>query len=374
MIFMAPKEALCIVNPYEHGGGAEYQIRLLIEALADAGRYEIHYLTHFVDTRTRTRRYRVVRIGRGGVPRLGYMMDGAALYGALRAIAPRTIYQRVACAYTGICAEYARRHRRALLWHVAHDTDVAPQSLDPGRNFLRVRLERWAVNYGARRAGRVVVQTAHQAALLRANFAREADAVIPNFHPPATETLDKSGPFTVLWIANLKPWKRPEVFVRLAAACRAHGPVRFVMVGAPAGAGANRRWQESLMQQIGATANLEFVGERSHEEVNEMLARAHVFVNTSVHEGFPNTFIQAWLRDVVVVSLSVDPDDVLAKGAGIIAHSEAGLAAAVGQLIDEPDLRARYADRGRMHAAANHSLRNVAALVRLIDSCSDAHG
>jgi glycosyltransferase involved in cell wall biosynthesis len=369
---MATTPALCIVNPYEHGGGAEYQISLLIEALADAGRYDIHYLTHFVDTRTRTRRYQVVRIGRGGMPRLGYLMDGAALYAALRAIAPRAIYQRVACAYTGICAWYARRHGSALLWHVAHDTDVAPQSLDPGRNFLRIHLERWAVNYGARRAGKIIVQTAHQAALLRTNFARDADAVIPNFHPPATETLDKSGPFTVLWIANLKPWKRPDVFVRLAAAFRTRRDVRFVMVGAPAGTAANRRWQESLMQQIEGMENLEFVGERSHDEVNEMLARAQVFVNTSIHEGFPNTFIQAWLRDVVIVSLSVDPDDVLADGAGIIAHSEAGLATAVGKIIDDPDVRATYAARGRRHAAANHSLRNVAALVRFIDANSGA--
>ena len=29
----AEKRAICIVNPFEHGGGAEYQISLLIDAL-----------------------------------------------------------------------------------------------------------------------------------------------------------------------------------------------------------------------------------------------------------------------------------------------------------------------------------------------------
>ena len=33
---------LCIVNPYEHGGGAEYQISLLIDALVQAERYDIY--------------------------------------------------------------------------------------------------------------------------------------------------------------------------------------------------------------------------------------------------------------------------------------------------------------------------------------------
>ncbi len=43
------KPRLCIVTPFEHGGGAEYQIGLLIDALAADNRYEIHFLAHFAD-------------------------------------------------------------------------------------------------------------------------------------------------------------------------------------------------------------------------------------------------------------------------------------------------------------------------------------
>jgi glycosyltransferase involved in cell wall biosynthesis len=364
---MKPK--LCIVNPFEHGGGAEYQISLMIDALAAAGRYEIHYLAHFVEPPDRVRNYSLSRIGGGGpIPRLGYLMDAPSLYRRLAEIAPRVIYQRVACGYTGICAAYARRRAIPLLWHVAHDTDVSPRVLDPARNFLRVRLEKTAVGFGARRAAGIIVQTRHQAELLQRNFARTAAAVVPNFHPPAAEVIDKSGPLTVVWVANLKPWKRPEVFVRLAQALRHVENVRFVMVGAPAARSGNIRWQESLMHDIGATENLRFLGTRSLAEVNQLLARSHIFVNTSTHEGFPNTFIQAWLRDVVVVSLSVDPDGVLAqKKVGIAAQSEPALAAAVRGLIDDALRRAAYAQRGRDHALACHSLRNADALVALID-------
>ncbi len=356
------KPVLCIVNPFEHGGGAEYQISLLIDALSAAGTYEIHYLTHFLDQRDRSRGYQVSRIGAGGaIPRLGYLMEARSLYRTLAAIDPAVIYQRVACGYTGICAAYSRRRSVPMIWHVAHDTDVTPLILDRSRNFLRVRLEKWAVGYGARRATQIVVQTEHQAALLQRYYGRAPAAVIPNFHRPATETMDKSGPLTVVWIANLKPWKRPEVFVRLAASFRDRADVRFVMVGA-SGAKSRVRGIESL-------ANLHYLGERSHEEVNALLARAHIFVNTSLHEGFPNTFIQSWQRDVVVVSLSVDPDQVLERRrVGVAAHSEAGLIAAVRELIDSPELRAAYAARGREHAAAHHSLRNASDLVRLIDS------
>ena len=123
------------------------------------------------------------------------------------------------------------------------------------------------------------------------------------------------------------------------------------------------------MRSIAATPNLRYVGQKTHEEVNELLGRAHIFVNTSTHEGFPNTFIQAWLRDVAVVSLRVDPDDVLDRmQVGIAARSEDGLQAAVRRLLENPRECADYARRGMVHATVNHSLKNADELIRLIDS------
>jgi glycosyltransferase involved in cell wall biosynthesis len=359
---------ICIVNPFEHGGGAEYQISLLIDALSADGGYEVHYLTHFIDQRQRTRNYSVSVAGGGGpIPRLGYVMDARSLYRTLREIGPQVIYQRVACAYTGICALYSLRRGVPMIWHVAHDSDVAPRLLEPARNFVRRRLEKWAVSFGARNATGIVVQSRCQSELLRENYCRSADALIPNFHPPASESIDKSGPLTVIWIANLKPWKRPEVFVRLAAHFSTRTDLRFIMVGAPAAATGNHEWRKSLMCDIEGAHNLQYVGQKTHAEVNRLLARSHVFVNTSTHEGFPNTFIQAWMRGAAVVSLSVDPDNVLERErVGIAAHTEAGLETAVRRLIDEPELLAGYSKRGSQHAAAHHSMANTARLVQLI--------
>lgn len=364
---MAAKRRICIVNPYEHGGGAEYQISLLLGALASSGSYEVHYLAHFLDERQRVRDYRVWRIGSGGaIPRFGYLMEARSLYRTLCEIDPGVIYQRVACGYTGVCAGYARHRGATLVWHVSHDAELSSEPLDRARNVLRSRLERGSVEYGIRRADRIVVQTRHQAELLMENYGRKAAAVIPNFHPLPPEKIDKEGPLTVIWIANLKPWKQPEMFVRLANRLRGCAALRFVMVGAPAGGAANASWQRPLLEEIEASPNLTYVGPKSQEEVNALLAQAHIFVNTSLHEGFPNTFIQAWLREVAVVSLQVDPDDVLkAGGAGILARTEQGLADAVRDLCD-PGLRMAYARRGRDHALEHHSMRNAQQLIGLL--------
>jgi glycosyltransferase involved in cell wall biosynthesis len=295
-------------------------------------------------------------------------MDAVPLYRALREIQPDVIYQRIACGYTGIAAHYARRHGARFIWHVSSDTDVIPERVRGGSNFVRRYLEKRCIEYGIRHAHQIVAQTETQARLLERNYRRAADVIIPNFHPEPRESLDKTGPLSVVWVANLKPLKQPEVFVRLAAQLADLPGVRFKMIGAPPG---HRRleWSDALMRAISATPNIDYLGQVPQSEVNELLARAHVFVNTSRHEGFPNTFIQAWSREVPVVSLHIDPDGVLThEGVGIHARTEQGLVQAVRMLLTEPERRAEYATRAREYATLRHSMRNVCALSQLIDA------
>ena len=67
------------------------------------------------------------------------------------------------------------------------------------------------------------------------------------------------------------------------------------------------------MEQIKVDSNLQYLGEVSQDEVNRRLREGHILVNTSRYEGFSNTFVQAWMRRVPVVSLTVDPDNILVR-------------------------------------------------------------
>jgi glycosyltransferase involved in cell wall biosynthesis len=364
---------LCIVTPHHpsgSAGGAEFQIECLLGALIPSQRYDISYVARSVDPGFRPAGYRIVRIGtRSRQPRFGYGMDAVLLYRALRELRPEVIYQRVACGYSGICTYYARRNRVRMIWHVAHDTDVSRKTLDPGRNPIRPLIDAASIQYTIRNVTHIVTQTEVQRKLLEANHHRHADGVVPNFHPEPHETLDKSGPPTVLWIANFKRWKRPELFLELAIALSDLEDVRFVMVGAEAAGSGSHDWNADLMRRLRSQRNIQYLGAQPQSEINRLLARAHVFVNTSVSEGFPNTFIQAWMRSVAVVSVSVDPDGVLQREAiGFRADSTVGLAAAVRRLLVEPGLRAEYGERARRYALAHHSLRNASMLMQLIDT------
>jgi glycosyltransferase involved in cell wall biosynthesis len=363
----AKRRRLCIVSPSLHGGGAEYQIACLLDVIGPSGEYDIYYLAHYISPTVSSKYYRIVQIGKSGrTSRLGYMIDAMPLYRALRKIKPDVIYQRVAGGYTGICAYYARVHRIRLVWHVASDSDVSHDSSMYGRNPFRRLFEKRSIEYAVRRASCIVTQTRDQAEKLEVNYGRKSDATIPNFHPLPTEPLEKTGPTAVLWVANLKPAKRPEAFVRLAAALSDLAEVRFLMVGTAAES-ESTGWCGALMNLINATPNIEYLGARHQDEVNQLMARSHVFVNTSIQEGFPNTFIQAWMRQVPVVSLSINPDQVLDKeGVGIHAGSEQVLAEAVRMLVTHPVSLQDLAARAQAYAMRDHSMRNADLLVDLI--------
>jgi len=360
---------ICIVNPFQYGGGAEVQIDYLIDCLRKSDRWEIFYLTHHVEPSLANGRYHVVKVGNGDkVPRFGYTTDLVSLYRELRRIKPAVIYQRVAGPYTAACAFYARKHNVSLIWHVAHDTDVSKGSIGSGKNFVRHFLDKRLAEYGLHRASAIVVQKHEQARLLQQNYARSAALEVPNFHPEPLERIDKSGELTVLWVSNFKEWKQPEVFVRLASQLRDLSGVRFVMVGHLDASCGGRQWYDSLTRDMESALNLFYLGAKPLAEVNELLARAHVFVNTSKSEGFPNTFIQAWLRHVPVVSLHVDPDDVLERAKlGIHARSEANLISAVRILIEDASLRETLGRNAYDYSREVHSINNATRLIRLFE-------
>src|SRR5690606_7183877 len=55
----------------------------------------------------------------------------------------------------------------------------------------------------------------------------------------------------------------------------------------------------------------QYLGELSNNDVNNLLLSTDVLVNTSDYEGFSNTFIQAWLRKNIIISMNSNPDGIL---------------------------------------------------------------
>jgi glycosyltransferase involved in cell wall biosynthesis len=348
-------------------GGAEYQAKLLVDHLVESGSYDVFYLARFVDPEFSPSGYKILRVqGPEGLRRFGYFFDAFSLLGLLREIRPDVIYQRVACAYTGLAAYYAKRHGCRMVWHIASEKDVTPPTRFEHVLAPHKGVEAAFTAYGIRNASHIIAQTADQKRLLETYYRRRPAAIVRNFHPQPLDAPTKWATPTVLWIGNFKCIKRPDVFIGLAGELSTLDEVQMLMIGERS---ADSAWQAELDERISKITRLRHLGAMTQEDVNAHLARAHILVNTSDYEGFSNTFIQAWMRNVAVVSLNVNPDGVFdADRMGTCARGrQKSLADSVRRLIRNACARKVMIDRAREEAQKLYSTGNIEQIRSIID-------
>jgi len=267
-------------------GGAEYQVKLLLNELTNSSDVEVWYLARNVDSDYRPESYEIRKVGNSTGMR--YALDAPGILKALREIRPHSIYCRVGTAYLGVAAAYCKHNDCKLVWHVAGLDDVNKAAFSL-RKLGFPMLDKWLLEYGLRRANAIVVQSQEQADALQRNYHQQAAAIVRNFHPAPSEKVEKAEAITVVWIGNLKRVKQPHLFIDIADKLRGSG-AQFVMIGAnqlPASEYAE------LKQRIHSNPALKYVGALEQAQVNAYLCQSHVLVNTSISEGFPNTFIRA---------------------------------------------------------------------------------
>jgi glycosyltransferase involved in cell wall biosynthesis len=347
-------------------GGSEYQTYLLTDAAKKQG-CDVHYI--FISNDVKYNNY--VNAILHTIPpiqftkRFGafWWIYSSSIRRELEAIKPDVVYVRGGWSFAGIGAAYAKRHGCRSIWHIASSADVTPRSIVSLLKRPLDYIERKAIKYAIRYSTCIVAHARFQADLLMKHYHRRA-VVILKEQPEPTEELNKSDPFTIVWVANIKPLKQPEMFIRLAAQFVGNRNVRFIMIGRPL-LGA---YQDKLDTKIRELPNMTYMREQPIEVVNRILAQSHVFVNTSTYEGLPNTFVQSWMREVPVVSMLLDPDDILTtQKIGFFSGSFDQMLRDVKTLIEHPELCTQMGQRAREYALENHSLKkNMGRLLDLI--------
>ena len=205
----------------------------------------------------------------------------------------------------------------------------------------------------AARASARIAQTDEQKTALQRHFGLEA-TVIPSMQPPSS-TVGVRCPTAqeLLWVG--KPFKRPSAFLDIADSWLSSRPcVNFVLA---CRVDICSRRDKALVTRVERMKNVRLVINASADEIQHMFATASVYVNTSLAEGFPNTFLEAWAAGTPVVSLSVDPDQVLDRqGIGIACGgSTRRLEAELGRLVDNRPLRDRMGAAAQAYVAHAHN-------------------
>jgi glycosyltransferase involved in cell wall biosynthesis len=224
-------------------------------------------------------------------------------------------YCRSASMWVGVVAAFCHRYGRRLIYAGASDKDFVPDVAGQ----IRYARDRWLYRRGLAAADAIVAQNEIQRADCRRNYAREAVVIPSCYELPRERSVDVRD--RVLWVGTINHGKRPELLLELAR--RLPGR-RFVMIGGPSDA--SPELFERVRAQAVALPNVEFMGFLPLAQAETWFDRARVLVNTSVYEGMPNVFLQAWARavpTVATVDVNVPPHRVASDVEGLVREVEA---------------------------------------------------
>jgi glycosyltransferase involved in cell wall biosynthesis len=350
-------------------GGSEFQINCLMQSQLLNNSFEIYLLCKRFHVEYKPDGYNLVSIVKPhGLQQYAHFIDAPFLINKLKKIAPDVIYQNIGTSYAGISTYFAKNTGSKMVLHIASDNNIIPFKGKKRFKSIIPYIEKKTFDYAIRHADKIIAQTNNQKKLIQRHYYRTVDEIIYNFHPlPSDEPNNKQMPVKVVWIANFKQLKQPEMFIRLANDISKKSPANeFVMIGKPS---YNVQWQNLLENQIKHIPNLTYIGGKTNKEINQILAKSHILVNTSLYEGFSNTFIQAWMRCVPVVSLNSNPDGFLdGEKMGFVSNSYEQLCKDVSLMVENHRLREKMGREAQEFALRKFSMENAKKVINLLES------
>lgn len=153
---------------------------------------------------------------------------------------------------------------------------------------------------GLKKTKYFAVQNKNQVDSLFENYKKES-ICIPNIWE--NKIKNNNTKELIIWVGNFRNLKRPKWFINLA---EKFPDQQFAMAGFPV----NKELNTSCANHSSNISNLIFLGPLTFKESEELFDKAKLLVCTSEYEGFPNTFLQAWSRNVPILS-TVDPSNLI---------------------------------------------------------------
>lgn len=266
----------------------------------------------------------------------------------LRAERPDWCFWQCADPLWGPAAEIARWLGVRTAFSAMHDGNVQLRK-------TLARRKQWRLLYawGLQRSDVIFVQHYGQRDCLPSRW-RERAYLLPGIFPvPDRITPHSERTGTVVWMAVIRPAKRPDLLIEIASQLPT---VHFVVGGSPN----LSLWEsgkiEHIMAQLRSLPNVDYRGHVAPQQALKIIAEGNLFLSTSDGEGFPSVFLEAWGAGTPVVSLQIDPDHKIRDyGLGMVTDTVEGTIEAVRSLMTSPERCQDMGVRARRHVEDVHS-------------------
>lgn len=332
-----------------YAGGAEIEQVALAKELVNHG-YDVCLITYLTGDNpiTKIEGIRIIQTyDRNQSSKLSSFQKYTCLLSALKK-ANSDIYFHESGA-VGVLPLYCRLFQSKYVYRIPSDTTVQLGSIQGDLSFgpkLMNLMELKSANI-------LLAQNNFQKRILKERF--DIDSVLIRnglFINPVCNK--KPNPPVVLWVGSISSIKRPELFLKLAKSIPwAH----FEMIG---GRGFPNYLYDEIELASSKLPNLKFKGFVPHSKIYKSYQNASILVNTSKMEGFPNTFLEAWMYNTPVVSLNVDPDGLIKnENLGLFSGNYKQMISDIESLLTDESYRLSMGHNCRKYVEKEHNIKKI---------------
>ena len=357
---------ICLVAHFSYGavtggshgsiGGVERQTSLMAKWLVARG-HKVSLLTwsEGTDDDEIIEGIHVIKICRqdAGIKGLRFFHPRwTGLNSAMKRADADVYYQNCGEYVTGQVAMWCKRHNKKFLYSLANDSDA-----DFKLPVMKTYRERILYRYGLTNADYILSQTKKQMNSLKVGFKLQSEIMPMPCPGPSHEeyekiVLNQQSP-SILWAARIHESKRLELFLEVAKSLPEY---QFIVGGSPHQEDA---YFKKVLSTMNSLDNVTYLGMVARADMPNLYRRASVFCCSSVYEGFPNTFLEAWSQGVPIVS-TFDPDHLIRdRQLGFDAVTKDDLVAGIKKLCSTPALWEQYSHNARIYYEENHSVNQV---------------
>ena len=358
---------ICIINQFGYNlynknckeealGGAEVQLYLLSNELVKDPRLNLYVLSgKYIQKKekfeifNKIKLYQVLPIKFLPIRRTFFKIIESIIkfFIILKKIDPDIIIQRTSGFSTALCALYCRIFRKKFVYSISSNTNVN------GKDAKGIYGKFYA--FGLSQASYIVAQSFEQIKILEKWQNRKfskISVIKSGYHitPPNYEIKN-----TILWVARAEKLKRPEIFLELAENFPAQ---QFVMI---CNKSRDIEYWKEIKKKAGKISNLVFIPFVSFKDINKYFKYSKIFINTSIYEGFPNTFIQAIKNKTPILSLDINPDKFLTiHECGIVCDNNfKQMVHNLDLLLTDQDLYNKFSENALNYFKKNHDIHKI---------------
>ena len=343
-------------------GGAEVQLYLLAKELATDKKYSVHFMVADfgqgkIEEFDNVHVYKSFRLRKKF--RYFYSVFAAfQLLFILKRIDADLYIQRAAGFETFIIAFFCRLFRKKFIYMTASRIECDDRLQKKGFLFSKFHL------FGMKCAYLLLTQGIEDQKLLKKNFFLNSHILRNSFSLERDAGVIKKE--YVLWVSSCQPLKQPEIFLELATRLPEE---RFVMILSPHAYHSDL--YDRIIKQTEKIPNIQLVSKVPFHEIDTYYEKAKLFVNTSLYEGFPNSFIQAAKYKTPIISFGVNPDNFLEEyRCGFSCEFDfEKMVRQIRTLLENEDLRYEMSENILQYVLQHHDIKkNIRCLKHLLST------